>query len=210
MASTIRTEIGIELPRGCPVAQASAETGKPINRISRSATASDGEISEEFVIESQEAVDRPESDPVFKFGSKSVYHFTREQDTECACECVEQYGFPISDLNAYDGTLVISFFAPDVESVQEIVNDLNGQFKDVQLRQLVREDEQRAHDYVLFDQSRLTEKQREVLETSYRMGYFENPRRSNAGEIAAELGIAASTFTEHLVAAQQKLLDTLI
>jgi len=38
------------------------------------------------------------------------------------------------------------------------------------------------------------------------MGYFERPKRANATEIAADLGIAQSTFTEHLMAAQRKLL----
>ena len=42
------------------------------------------------------------------------------------------------------------------------------------------------------------------------MGYFEYPRESNASEVAAALDIEPSTFTQHLNAAQTKLLDELL
>ncbi|MFP4188694.1 MAG: helix-turn-helix domain-containing protein [Halobacteriales archaeon] len=42
------------------------------------------------------------------------------------------------------------------------------------------------------------------------MGYFNHPKRSNATEVADEMGIAVSTFTEHLSAAQRKILDDLL
>jgi hypothetical protein len=65
-------------------------------------------------------------------------------------------------------------------------------------------------DLVPVDRGRLTERQAEVLSTAYEMGYFEYPRDSNATEVAAELGIRPSTFTEHLSAAQSKLLEDLV
>lgn len=49
-----------------------------------------------------------------------------------------------------------------------------------------------------------------MVATAYRMGYFDYPRRSNASEVAASLDIAPSTFTEHLTAAQSKLLDAVL
>jgi predicted DNA binding protein len=45
-----------------------------------------------------------------------------------------------------------------------------------------------------------------VLETAHEMGYFERPRRANGTEVAAALDIDPSTFSEHLAAAQRKLL----
>jgi predicted DNA binding protein len=57
---------------------------------------------------------------------------------------------------------------------------------------------------------RLTDRQREVLRTAHEMGYFEYPRGANAGEVATALDIEPSTFTEHLNAAQSKLLDELL
>lgn len=52
----------------------------------------------------------------------------------------------------------------------------------------------------------LTERQREVLETAYEMGYFEVPREVASEAIAAELDIDASTVTEHLQRAERNLL----
>ena len=60
------------------------------------------------------------------------------------------------------------------------------------------------------DVGRLTDRQREVLETAYGMGYFEYPRGANASEVAGELGIEPSTLAEHLAAAQSKLLAELL
>jgi hypothetical protein len=65
-------------------------------------------------------------------------------------------------------------------------------------------------DPTLVDRERLTDRQREVLETAYRMGYFEYPRSANATEVAEELGIGLSTLAEHLAAAQEKLLAELL
>lgn len=54
-------------------------------------------------------------------------------------------------------------------------------------------------------QGKLTERQIEVLETAYRMGYFEVPQRATSDEIAAELGISRSTLSERLRRSQDKL-----
>ena len=51
---------------------------------------------------------------------------------------------------------------------------------------------------------------REVLETAHEMGYFEYPKRANAGDVAEAVGISRSTFSEHLGAAQTKLLDAIL
>jgi predicted DNA binding protein len=65
-------------------------------------------------------------------------------------------------------------------------------------------------DLVFVDRSVLTERQREVLETAHEMGYFEHPKGANAGEVADELDISTSTFSEHLAASQRKLMDALL
>ena len=44
----------------------------------------------------------------------------------------------------------------------------------------------------------LTDRQREVLETAIRMGYYENPRRATHEEIAAEVGVEPGTVGKHL------------
>lgn len=51
----------------------------------------------------------------------------------------------------------------------------------------------------------LTEKQATALRAAFHHGYFEQPRASSASEIAESLGVAHSTFLQHLRAAQQKV-----
>lgn len=55
----------------------------------------------------------------------------------------------------------------------------------------------------------LTDRQREVVETAYRAGYFDWPRDSTAEEVADSLDIAAPTFHAHLRKAESSLLDGL-
>jgi len=56
---------------------------------------------------------------------------------------------------------------------------------------------------------RLTDRQQEVLVTAYETGYFERPRATTGAEVADRLDISASTFSQHLRAAQRKLLTAL-
>lgn len=51
----------------------------------------------------------------------------------------------------------------------------------------------------------VTDRQREILETAYELGYFEVPRRASAADVAAELDLDTSTVTEHVRRAEQNL-----
>lgn len=56
-------------------------------------------------------------------------------------------------------------------------------------------------------QSRLTPRQQEVVETAYTLGYYEQPRQASGEEVAEQLGIAQSTFCQHLRRGEQKLMQ---
>lgn len=56
----------------------------------------------------------------------------------------------------------------------------------------------------------LTVRQRQVLEFAYLNGYFQRPRQHNTTEIAKKLGLSRQTVSQHLRAAQQKLLRELL
>jgi predicted DNA binding protein len=53
---------------------------------------------------------------------------------------------------------------------------------------------------------KLTERQQEVLQTAFEMGYYEWPRNCTGQDVADELGIASATFSEHIFAAERKIL----
>ena len=56
---------------------------------------------------------------------------------------------------------------------------------------------------------KLTEEQLELLETAFRMGYFEVPRQATSEEIAAELGISQPSFSEQLRRTESSMLGLL-
>lgn len=55
----------------------------------------------------------------------------------------------------------------------------------------------------------LTDRQREVLRTAFEMGYYDRPRETTGDEIADDLGISSSTFSQHIRAAERNVLGLL-
>lgn len=206
-AGGIRTEIIVNAP-DCPIAKASKDSGR-ITGVNRSTTSSrEGEIVEEFEVEGRAA---PPSEAgvkkVFDLDGSSVYHLTRSRNKGCVCEVIEGFDCVVSDVSAENGNLHVTFYAPNVERIREITRSLNVSCGNVSLRELTRSSETAIEDLIFVDGSRLTERQKEVVRTAYEMGYFEHPKRANASDVAGALGIAPSTFTAHLSAAERKILD---
>lgn len=56
----------------------------------------------------------------------------------------------------------------------------------------------------------LTDRQREVLETAWQMGYYDVPRAVSADEVAAEMALDSSTVNEHLQRAERNLLSQIL
>ncbi len=58
--------------------------------------------------------------------------------------------------------------------------------------------------------NQLTEKQRDVLLTAYKMGYYDIPRKITSEKIAKKLGLGDATMVEHLRKAEQRLMKQII
>lgn len=58
--------------------------------------------------------------------------------------------------------------------------------------------------------SRLTDRQREILEAAVELGYYEVPRGATHDEIASEVGLSAGTVGEHLRKVEGKVLSTVV
>lgn len=215
MGSGIRAELRVDADGTCPVADTAAETGTSTFSVSKSVAPDGSEtVTEEFMLDTADAdtdaVDE-EMDAVFTYGSKTAYRFSRSRGRGCPCECVEQFDCPVVDVHTHDGMLYLVFHAADMAALQNVITSLRAEFSQVDIRRLLRtRGDGSSHDLVFVDRGRLTERQREVLRTAHGMGYFERPKGANAGEVAAELDISRSTFTEHLAAAQTKLLDAIL
>jgi len=220
--SGIRAEIRIGSPSDCPVAEICGKTDVSSHSVSKTSSGS-SVVTEEVVLDSgnevgfdydaeefEEYLEEEGMEEVFSYGSNSVYRFSREKERGCACDRVEGFGFPVVDTYTHEGDLFIAFHVPDTEKLKLVMKKLKDHYTDVDVKRLVRSEEKGGSSLVLIDRSELTEKQEEALRKAHEMGYFEHPKGANAGDVADELGIATSTFTEHLAAAQSKIMRSIL
>ncbi len=56
----------------------------------------------------------------------------------------------------------------------------------------------------------LTPRQKEILLESYRRGFFDHPRRINAGELAEKMGMHKTTLLEHIHKAEKRLIGHIL
>lgn len=202
----LEASITVESPGSCPVATASTEMSEPIDTVARSTAETDGVLVEEFEADAGLEHGNGDLDEVFEDEPHSVYRFERDPAAPCVCQAVEEFGCPVVDVQAENGSLAVAFRPPDVETLRDIVGSLEETFDGVGLRHLMQSGQTADTDPVVVDRGTLTDRQREVLWTAYDLGYFAYPKGANAGEVADHLDIAPSTFREHLSAAQSKLL----
>lgn len=57
--------------------------------------------------------------------------------------------------------------------------------------------------------TRITNKQREAIETALEKGYYESPRQASLSDLAEELGVTDSAVSQRLGAAEKKLVKSL-
>ncbi|WP_156708303.1 bacterio-opsin activator domain-containing protein [Natronomonas sp. CBA1123] len=150
----------------------------------------------------------------------SVQLLGRREDA-CTVECVvadDNVVFWLIDHGAVPRSLTLSHDSgrlvvelPAGADVRRFIEMLAAEFGDVELRS--RRDHERSvrprQTFLTTVENRLTDRQREILETAYFSGYFEKPRRRTGGEIAESIGISQPTFSDHLRASQRNLLELL-
>ncbi|EMA31053.1 helix-turn-helix domain-containing protein [Halobiforma nitratireducens] len=199
----IRARLAVRDPPGCAVASA----------LPAGASATDvtwTRAGDRIVNQFRSRADA-DATPIFETAEKSVYRLERsERDAQpCPCRIIESLGYPVDEVTVTTNPsqLVVSLLLPSPEPLAEIVAELEAIGASVSLQCLVRSFDGERADSVLVDRGRLTDRQQEVLETAYRMGYFSYPRETSAAEVADALGIVRSTFAEHLAAAQRRLLE---
>ncbi|WP_380680446.1 helix-turn-helix domain-containing protein [Salinigranum sp. GCM10025319] len=214
MTDGIRAEVELGNPAHCTIA-AVARDGLDVRSVSRCHDPDEGEVTMQFTVTTDADTHPGNADvdveEVFAYGDTSVRRVTRDREERCLCERVERHGTPIENVRTEAESVLLTFYARDVETLRAILRDVASAFDDVSLRRIVRSGGPDAsRDLVLVDRASLTDRQREVLETAHRMDYFARGEGANATEVAAELGINGATFAEHLAVAQAKLMDELL
>ncbi len=211
MASGIRATVSFPSGEVCPIAGLSERPGTTVASVvpNVSPVGCDTCVTE-FTLETG---DPPDVDMVrvFSHGSIQRYRLDHGEGLGCPCEALGELGCAVSRYDARDGDLTLTFHAADYEELRAVIGDLRERFPDVDIRRFVRSPTDDAHrDGVFVDRDRLTDRQLQVLETAFEMGYFERPRGANATEVAARLDIDPSTFSEHLATAQGKLFEEVL
>lgn len=219
MEGGIRATVAFPDRVPCPAAEISSATGASPESVVHSVCPEEcGGVVTEFAVDESEA---PEPDlvreavttgdpvKVFTHGATHWYRVHRDADAACPCARLGRLGIPVARHSVRDGRVLVEFHAVDHDELRGAVAGLREEFPGLEIRRLARSPGGEAVDTVPVDRGRLTDRQREVLETAHRMGYFERPRGANATEIAAALDIDPSTYSEHLAAAQRKLLADL-
>lgn len=217
MTDHILAEVEVAEPQSCYVTPHA--TGEwTVTDVSRSRlSGDDGEVVEEFTLAGDPDRAPPETngddgvERVFSYEDEHVFRVTRPASQGCVCEHVEQAGCVVRKITADESAVVVTFLAADTETLRRVISELKEVGERINLHRLVDSSTGGGPgDPALLDREVLTSRQEEVLEVAHGMGYFEHPREATAGEVADELGIATTTFTEHLAAAQRKLLDDLL
>ncbi|MFB6109244.1 MAG: helix-turn-helix domain-containing protein [Halodesulfurarchaeum sp.] len=208
MPTGIRAELSFENSDACRISGYLDGTDVDAKSISWSVAPETGQITEEFAVEGDPDIE--ETTEVFSYGDQSIHRFQRDHEGCCPCEIIQDLDVPVRDVHTVDGVLHLSVYVEDMSELRDVVIDVRSSFPEMHIVRIVRAAEAEEDDLVMVDRGELTERQREVLETAHEMGYFDHPKGANAGEVAAELGITTSTFTEHLAAAQSKLLNSIL
>lgn len=194
--------VSIDAPEDCPIAAATAETSATATNVGIcKRSIPPGEVVGEFTLDTDRDPG-PEFERIRSGSRGAVYRFRQQESHPCPCQIIERSGMPVTNVSANAGTLNLTFHA-DPETAPDVLRRLASNFDSVSIRQPQIDPTEEM--YAMVDLSALTARQFEVLERAYDLGYFDFPKGANAGDVAADLGIARSTFSEHLSAAQRKL-----
>ncbi|WP_311173658.1 bacterio-opsin activator domain-containing protein [Halobellus ordinarius] len=107
-----------------------------------------------------------------------------------------------------EGTLVLR--TPAGSDLRALTDAIQSSYPDVSVvaKREVEDDVQSPTSFRRQLEAKLTDRQRDVMETAMVSGYFEWPRGSTAEEVAESLGISAPTFHEHLRSGERKLVES--
>lgn len=144
------------------------------------------------------------------------------RDRGCLCEVtvshasipdvVAEYGGTLTAMTAEAGSGSVRIELPQPGEASHVVDALDERVDTVELRRKRTIDRpiRTDHRFRSTVDDSLTERQRETLEAAYYAGFFEHPRLSTGEDVAASLGIAPSTFHQHVRVGLQKLLTALV
>jgi PAS domain S-box-containing protein len=139
----------------------------------------------------------------------NLFEFT--VGTESIITTLAERGARTRSMGAVDGTGHVSVELPIEADARDIVTMLQERYSNTEL--LVYRERERPpkmkEDFIGALMDNLTERQLTALQTAYVSGFYEWKRPVSGDELAETMGIARSTFHQHLRAAERKLIGKL-
>jgi len=134
-----------------------------------------------------------------------VVHTQSKIGTSCHCPVFVEFGCIPEIVDVTDEYVVVRTFLSDRSHLTELVEALKATVERLSLRRLLRVDATDESDIRTLDLSSLTKTQRETAMKAVEAGYYECPRETSLGELAAETGISESAMSQRLAAIESKL-----
>ena len=136
-----------------------------------------------------------------------IRHAKTEITSECYCPIFFDYDCIPKITKVTAEAVVIQAFLPDRDCLSALIEDLREVTESLSLRRLTRADsvDGDRSNRVTLDLSTLTETEQETATMAVASGYYETPRATSVGELAAELDITKSAMSQRLNSVESKL-----
>jgi predicted DNA binding protein len=120
---------------------------------------------------------------------------------------LSDYGADVREITASPTNATIEVELPRDANARSLVDHVESAYSDVELT-AYRERERSAstkQEFIASLESQLTDRQLTALRRAYFGEFFEWPRPTSGDDLAESMGIARSTYHQHLRAAERKL-----
>lgn len=134
-----------------------------------------------------------------------VVHSQSTIEASCHCPVFAEFGCIPEIIDVTEEYVLIRTFLSDRSHLTELVEALKSTVERLSLRRLLRVDATGDSDVRTLDLSSLTETQRQTAMKAVEAGYYERPRETSVGELAAEMDISESAMSQRLAAIESKL-----
>jgi len=132
-------------------------------------------------------------------------------DEPSVLSAIGEYGARLQDIAIEESGAAVTIELPAEHDTRSVVDTITDEYPRATLvsQQQVSRESRSSTEYVSEVESKLTDRQRQTLETAYGAGYYEWPRQSSASDVAEVLSIGDATVSQHLRAGHRKLCGAL-
>lgn len=152
---------------------------------------------------------RTECHSVVRTDGSSGEYVTAPVGSRCVCPAFERVDC-IPEIEAVTrGVMIVSVTVPDRAALRDAVEAVRETGASVSLRKLERSGGA-SETSIEIDAAEITPKQREAIEIAVSDGYYDEPRETDLGELASQLGVSKSAVSQRLSAVEAKLVSSLV